>query len=368
MRKRYDVLLVAIMTGLSWQAIANADSITDAAVNFNKAVNPYIPVNNPNNNAQKAIRDAASGINPTRSNASPSSNNTQTQQGQAYDLLTEAQASAVAADQAADSTHKKKPSDFLNRIADNTYAFLKAFNYYSLNWLQIYPTPSSNELDSLFGKYIDTSQTTFQDQLTFINSPNSLYSLDNPPMYIFKSTTPGATMNFATLVKQNSKNERTGEPEPVDPAIKKNAMYYVKNASGINFPHASPDTMAAGKNVRAINKYVAYYNAITSVSSYSAYLLSAHLADLQKDFKLSQIQMDLKSTASNNDWLSHVNEEQSIGVILRQLLLFTSQMYVVSLQQLETERQLLSAIAMTNSLAILANGNYEKTLYDDATK
>lgn len=309
------------------------------------------------------LTDAASG---NLTQTSSSNNEAKaSDQSQAYTTLTEAEATAKTTDKAADETHEKKPSEYLNRIADNTYAFLKAFNYYSLNWLQIYSAPSSNELDALFGKYIESSQANFTEQLSLLNG---IYSLNNPDRFIFNSPLPAPDTSYATLVKQNSKNQQTGEPEKVDDKIKLDAKYFVKNASGINIPHVAPSQMVAGKNAFAVRKYVTFYNTINSISSYNAYVLNEHLADLQKDFKLSQIQMELKSYASDNKWLSHVNEEQSIGVILRQLLLFMSQMYIVSLQQLETEKQLVAAIAMTNSLVILGNGYYEKTLYEDATK
>lgn len=291
---------------------------------------------------------------------------TKTYDTAAYDALNKAQAEATGLNDpetegSADSTRKNNPSDYLHQIADNTFAFLKTFNYFALNWLQIYTVPSSVELDPLFENYGKTSNTNQLGQLSLLNE---LYSLELKNT-VFK-TDISADTDYATLV-QNI-NAVTGKPEPISADLKLYAKYFVKYASGLNIPHNSPYEMDPGKDTRAVKKYYSLYKTMNSIASYNAYVLSEHLVDMQTDFKLTQIQRDLKSYASDNKWVTHINEELSMGVILRQLLLFTSQMYIISLQSLETQKQLLATMAMTNSLIILSTGNYEKTLYDDATR
>lgn len=275
----------------------------------------------------------------------------------AYDALTQAQASAVASNQIADDMNTK--DDMQKRIAANTYAFLKAFNAYALNWLQIYTAPSSTELGSMFGQYMDNVQTNTTKQASYISSTGgSLYLLDDPARAIYKMPLPTPDISYATLLKQ------PGGASQASDEIKFYSKEFIKNASGLNIPHLSPASIPAGGDPNAVAAYRTFYNTISSIANYDAYILSAHAADVENNYKLSQIQTDLKNYATNNKWLAHVNEEQSIGVILRQLLLFTSQMYVISLQSLETQKQLLAAIAMTNSLVILGNGYYEGTLVD----
>ncbi len=339
------VLLITAIVSIGCLAVSYADSFTDAAAGNN----------NPSGGSASASGQA----------------NTQ-----AYDLLTEAQATAQSSNSTADDTRKNSPSDYPHQIADNAYAFLKAFNYYSLNWLQIYSTPSSNDLDSLFGSYITSAHKTFKNQLALLTggslivegknndttvSVPSLYALDKQTLSIYATSIPSPDTNYATLVKQNAKDT------PVPQDIKLNAQYFVKNASGINLYHIAPSSLQAGTNALAVRKYTTFYNALNAIASYNAYILNGHLADLQNNFKLSQTQMELQNYATDNKWLTHVNNEQSIGVILRQLLLFNSQMYVLMTESLATQKQLLASAAMTNALIIANSGFYEKTLLD-ATK
>lgn len=287
--------------------------------------------------------------------------NSQLTDTQAYDALTQAQADAVAANEEADKENKSE--DFSKRVAKNTYAFLKAFNAYALNWLQIYNSPTSNELGTMFGDYVLNSQNNIKTQLTLLNS---LYKFNDPNRAIYELQPFTPDVNYATLIKQNEKDSKTGKPIAVPNNTKLYGMEFVKNASGLSIQHLPPSSIPGGSNIdlNALTRYKNFYNIVNSVASYNAYVLSEHLADLQNNFSLTQTQMDLKNYASSNDWLKHINEEQSIGVLLRQLLLFTSQMYIISLQSLETQKELLAATSMTNTMVILGSGFYEKTLLD----
>ncbi len=305
-----------------------------------------------------------------------------TPNSQAYDTLNDAEASAKQANDDSDKTRKDNPSDYLHQIADNTYAFLKAFNYFSLNWLQIYTAPTSNELDAQFGNYLLSYQDNLQYQLALLTGGSfnlldqngkpkqpaetiqvdSIYPLQDENLGIYPTAPPTANMNYISLVNNSMTQVKPTIPVATD---FKNAQYFVKNASGINIHHP---ILRSVKDKRSDNylKYITFINSIKSIASFNAYILNEQLADSRNNFKLNTAQMELKRKASNTNWLNHVNTEMSLGVILRQILLFNSQNYVLMSDLLTTQKQLLAATAMTNTLIIASSGFYEKTLYDAA--
>lgn len=331
-QKKYYFLLIALMMGLCSLAVSYATS-------------------NTSDNSTQASADS-----------------------DAYVALLAAQGKAKTADDAAEKTKDNEPSnpsqmDYLHRIADSTYGLLKAFNSYSLNWLQIYTATTSTELDASLVNYAKSSDINFNNQLAILNGGSltienkggnttekipSIYSSKKEDPTIYQSDySPSADLNYVTLIMQNAKDA------VISPEIKDNARYFVKNASGINIYHAPTPT---GGNPATAKRYNTFYNTVNAIASYNAYVLSEHLADLLNNFKLSHTQAELKTRASDKDWLDHINTEQSIGVILRQILLFNSQTYVLLADSLETQKQLLAATAMTNALIIANSGFYEQTL------
>lgn len=297
-----------------------------------------------------------------------------------YALLTTAQGEADGASKIADDKQPKPPEkpselDLLKQIADNTYAFLKAFNYFSLNWLQIYTVPTSNALDTLFGTYVTSSEDNMKYQLALLKGGsfnildqngkptkitlNSIYPLTEENSGIYRVDIPEADTNYASLVNPSQVTSLSNADAPMDIKNLK-AGYFVKNASGINIYHSIPKKFE--KTSEEYKKYITFANSIKAIASYNAYILNNHLADLQNDFKLNQTQTELKNKAGNNEWLTHINNEASLGVVLRQLLLFNSQMYVLMSDLLTTQKQQLAATAMTNALIIANSGYYEQNL------
>ncbi len=309
--------------------------------------------------AVEGLSEAASGL--TSPASAPKSKSDQTTtEDPAYQKLTEAQTNADTYNELADKTREEKPDDYLNLIAKNTYAFLKAFNYFSLNWLQIYTVPTSTELDTLFVNYGLSSAYNLSYQLGQLKSIY-LFDYKERNIYPYKAL-PSPEMDYATLL---TLDETSPDKEKLNKQ-KLDAQAFIKNVSGINIFH--PGLVSNDMEGEPYKKYITFINSIKSVSNYNAYILNTQFADLKNNMALSQTQTELKKKASGNDWVNHINTEVSLGVILRQLLLFNSQMYVIMADLLITQKQLLATTAMTNTLLVAISGDYEKTLLNAAAK
>ena len=155
-----------------------------------------------------------------------------------------------------------------------------------------------------------------------------------------------------------------------------NAAYnYIKNISGINIKHTTPNPSWKGSEKNK-SKYLNYFTTVSSIQMLNSYLLSPLYTDYtdcsQQDTSscvsnpLSTQQQELMNKASDSGWFSQVASE-NLGIVFRQLLMFNSQMYVLLVQLLQTQKQQLTAQAMTNTLLILSNQPAESALIDNAT-
>lgn len=153
--------------------------------------------------------------------------------------------------------------------------------------------------------------------------------------------------------------------DPNDPNSKAalaSAYNYIRNASGVGLATAPPRGTATGVNADA---YKAYYNTVTSVKSFNAYVLSNRLAEMLNGNGLNPAQTALQVQASSSNWIAQVATEE-LGKVVRQLLVFQSQSYVLLAEMLQTQKQMLMAQAMTNALLIAANKENEDKMYDQA--
>lgn len=102
-----------------------------------------------------------------------------------------------------------------------------------------------------------------------------------------------------------------------------------------------------------------------AVESFNAFILSSQLVDAQKGAPLSEAQVKLIAQASGSDWAKQVATEE-LGKVLRQILLFQSQTYVLLSDLIQTQKQLLTAQVMNNALLIITNQNNETILVSKA--
>jgi len=143
-------------------------------------------------------------------------------------------------------------------------------------------------------------------------------------------------------------------------------LNYIKNAAGLNFHHVAPDkTWTKGGN-KALNTYKNFYTTVSSIQSYNGYILSGLYADAVMGNQLTTQQNDLMDKASSDDWFAQVAGE-SAGIVLRQILMYDSQIFVLLTQILQTQKQALAAQAMSNTLLVLGNRFTESQLYFNAS-
>ena len=139
------------------------------------------------------------------------------------------------------------------------------------------------------------------------------------------------------------------------------AQNYIKNASGLNFQHATPDKSWQGSE-EAKQQYDALFKSFNSATSYNAYVLNNFYSDYLNNFNLSNTQRELSNQASDSNWFQQVASED-LGIVLRQILMFNSQAYVLLLKLVETQRQQLAGQAIANTLLILNGYSNERDLY-----
>lgn len=250
------------------------------------------------------------------------------------------------------ATYAASDSDLLQQIANNTYNLLAAFNKFSLAWLNPDDSDSTAELQSNLTNYMNY---TWENNATQLSTQQSLiqdYFGSSVPTY-------ANDLGFSILLGQPYYQET--DPQK----LKSSALNYVKYASALNIKHMLPSQGWAGSAENKA-KYEDFYKTISAVQTYNAYVLSDFYANYANGLKLTDVQTKLKDQASSADWFTHVASEASIGILLRQILMFNSQQYLLALQSLEAQKQLIGTIAMTNSLIILGNQFNESNLLNKA--
>ena len=136
---------------------------------------------------------------------------------------------------------------------------------------------------------------------------------------------------------------------------------YIKNAAGINMTHMLPAPGWHGP-LDAQKRYMNYYNSVMAVQSYGGYILSSLYADGNQ---FNTLQSTLITQASDpQNWFAQVASE-NIGWVLRQILMYQSQSFVLLSQLVQTQKQMVAAEVMNNT-ATIASGNNEIYLIQQA--
>jgi hypothetical protein len=141
-------------------------------------------------------------------------------------------------------------------------------------------------------------------------------------------------------------------------------LSYIMNASGVTLPHQFPSDSWQGDPYSVV-QYKNLYQVITSISTFNSAVLTDLYYRHGKDFTTAQEALITK--AGSSDWIQEVSTEE-LGKVMRQLLLFTAQQYVLSSELIKLQKQALMASVMTNTLLILNNQKNEFDLLDKAKK
>lgn len=142
---------------------------------------------------------------------------------------------------------------------------------------------------------------------------------------------------------------------PPAPKLPSNPYNYLKNASGFTLKHVIPGP-GLGWTGKTENQeaYYTYFDTLMAVQSFNAYTLSNLYANSVNGNGLTNTQNALISQATDSQWLVTIGGEE-LGKVLRQILMFNSQSYVLLAELVKTQRQLLTAQVMNNTLLILTN-------------
>ena len=249
--------------------------------------------------------------------------------------------------------HADKSTDLLQQIANNTYQLLIDFDAFAQAWLKGDDSDETATLQTDLSSYMDEVWKITDTQLTIQPQLLDYYfgGQNTAPAYVNDLT-------YTTLLGQPYINETDNEK------MKTSALNYTQYAAALNIQHAIPSSSWSGSKQNIAN-YENFYKTISAVQTFNAYVLSQFYANYANGLKLTDLQNNLKTQASSSDWFTRVAGED-IGYVLRQNLMYTSQLYLLLMQMLETQNQLLASSAMSNSLIVLGNTFNENVLLNKA--
>lgn len=270
---------------------------------------------------------------------------------------------------------------YLQQIAANTKGILTNVNQLpnlitnllTLCTAFLDPIPKDdNQLKTLstastqLGDYIIQGQALQQNNIQSLN--NDL--LNNDGTNVFKSNIPPNSqltglyyandLTFSTLL-----GNPPNSPDPRTKAgFKVNSPYnYIKNAAGLNIWHVVPSS--SWKDGGAKTRYQNYFNTVMAVESFDSYILSSQLANANPQQNMNAIQQQMVTQASDPSWAMQIASEK-IGYVIRQLLLYQSQLFILMTQLVQSQQQMVTAQAMTNSLLIAINQTNENVMVANA--
>lgn len=139
---------------------------------------------------------------------------------------------------------------------------------------------------------------------------------------------------------------------------------YFNNISSINILHPLPNPTWQGTYDR-IQRYNQYYFAMSAAQTYNAYVLSNLYSYFKTNSALTNTQKDLIKQATDPNWFVQIGADP-LGLVLRHLLVFDSQIYVLLTRLLDTQRQALMTQAVTNTILIASALGNEDTLIKQA--
>lgn len=238
--------------------------------------------------------------------------------------------------------------NYLKKILANVNKlpiYLRELTKMAISWLE--PDNSNatatlqNSFTTLASARLANVKTQLESQEQFFNSFAGQTSLAKQ-----------AEINYKTLLHSNK-----------SPSIGSPAYTYALYATGLNIKHAEPEIR--WRDSPANTMYTNYYNTASAVQTYNGYILSELYADVKNNNRVQTTQDSLVQQASNSDWFTQIASE-NIGVVLRQILLYNSQTYVLLTQLLETQKKLLTSQTMNNALLLAVSQETENHLYSKA--
>lgn len=259
---------------------------------------------------------------------------------------------------------EKNTAGILTQV-NNLPSYLAALGAFLLSWMAPDDSSTTEQLQGSFATIgssiiedID-AQKNLQGQLTAtLFSPPPPAAPLTPANLSAPATTQNSILKLLPNINDLSYATLIGTPpSPKAPNLAQAPYNYIANASGITLQHTMPGLSWQGSLSGQI-KYQNYYNTIMAAKSFNAYVLSNEYAETQNKHKMSAAQQALITQASDSTWMATIATEK-LGQVLRQILMFQSQSYVLLTQLVQLQKQSLTAQVMTNSLIIAGYQNNE---------
>jgi hypothetical protein len=254
--------------------------------------------------------------------------------------------------------------NYLQQISTYTYGtltqinnlpiYLRQLTILVLSWLA---PDDSAATAALQGSFTTLTNAAVQNAVTRASIQPQLLS------DFFKNTTQLPPYNANDLTYQTLLGNLYINPDRrknVDPSY-----HYLVNAAGLNVKHLVPGNWSGDGNIFPL-MYSNYINTVSAVQTFNGYILSEAYANSKNNGQLKQTQDQLVQQASSSDWFTQIAAE-NLGIVLRQILLYNSQTYILLTRLLETQKQILTAQTMTNALLIVVNQPTEDILYKKAS-
>lgn len=233
-------------------------------------------------------------------------------------------------------------------------------------------TDSSDTSANMQANFTQLGQLLPQDLNTQVSLQTSLNNAflgnDGNNVYAFNGGTAptGAAPTTKTFPYANDLvySSLLGAPLfPKDPRPNTDyAMNYVLNASGSNLYHPMPGG-GWGGSLAAQRRYQGFYNTIMAVTSFNNFILSKNYADKAQFNTLQTTLIQQASDPAN--WFAKVGSEQ-IGFVMRQLLMYQSQIFVLLTEMIQLQKEMVSAQAMNTAALVAANSMTESTMINFA--
>lgn len=152
-----------------------------------------------------------------------------------------------------------------------------------------------------------------------------------------------------------------GKPVVNDEKFKGNEQKYIQayleNAANVNYMLKQVEMTQWKKTNPYKARYEGFYNTMTSIQSFNNYVMTG----LFKQNDIDSTSSELARKASHPDWFTEVATEH-LGLVLRHMLMYTSQIYVQLNRMTVLQQQQLTAQIMTNSLLLM---DVQKNVGDD---
>jgi hypothetical protein len=245
------------------------------------------------------------------------------------------------------------------KIMNQTPAYIESITEMAQSWIETDdPANTIGNSQYTFASLGDLRTTGDQNQITATTSLTEQF-LKAGSFNASKPVLPGNANDLTytilfglPIVKQNTQN----------PNYDQNIQNYIKNATGSTLTLDQPNPNWVDSTSKT--QYINLYNTLAAVQSYDQYLITG-LANLKDSQSLTT---QLTTQATNPDWFKQISTE-ALGLVLRHILMYTSQSFVQITQLIDLQQKQLAVQAMTNSLlVVLVQGNVGSSLQRAASQ